>query len=478
MDELADIYFGSVGRGQPLLLNVPVTPEGVIAQEFVDRVQEFGHAIRSSFRENLAFAAGVTASSQRGEQFRVQNLLNNRSDLYWAANDTDRDPWLQVEFPAETTFDIVAIGECIALGQRIARFACEVRFKKHWKLLHSCGTIGAKRLLRSDLVTADAIRFTFSEFYAPPVIATVGAFRASPSFALGDGFLLELTNIESHRLEKTGEWVLENENIVTSVPQSTASFAFDGTKAWIVGTLDEGYGEMNVFVDNFLVRTVPCHSAVRQTRQLLFTSEDLADCRHVVRIESASAAPISIHNLYLLQNGGVGLFEVEAPALEVPKGENLTLRILRHGGTNGVASVSFQTLPGTAIDGANFVAQKSKVTFADGENVQTVVVQTVSSRKVTGNLTFFAEIVAPSDGAVLGVKRRMLITLTELKSQAGRLAQGVTMSHKTGGSITWIAASACCILLCCFVVFAMNRKDEVGSDELTSLIHGQRLYVL
>jgi alpha-L-fucosidase len=42
MDELTEIYFHSVGRGQPLLLNIPPTPEGVIAQEFVDRVQEFG----------------------------------------------------------------------------------------------------------------------------------------------------------------------------------------------------------------------------------------------------------------------------------------------------------------------------------------------------------------------------------------------------------------------------------------------------
>jgi alpha-L-fucosidase len=235
---------------------------------------------------------------------------------------------------------------------------------------------------------------------------------------------------------------------------------------------------MNVFIDDFLVKTVPCQSPFRQTRQLLFTSDDLADCPHVVRIESISAAPISIHNLYLLQNGGVGLFEVEAPSLDVPKGENLTLRILRRGGTNGPASVSFQTLPGTAIDGRNFVAQKSKVTFADGENVQTVVVQTVSSRRVSGNLTFFAEIVAPSHGAVLGVQRRMRITLTELSHQAARLARGVTVSQKADASTAWLAASACCIVICFFVVLAMNRKTHVETDELTSLIHGNRLYVV
>lgn len=50
MEELTDIYFKSVGRGQPLLLNVPPDTTGVLPQDFVDRVAELGRpsGIRSA----------------------------------------------------------------------------------------------------------------------------------------------------------------------------------------------------------------------------------------------------------------------------------------------------------------------------------------------------------------------------------------------------------------------------------------------
>jgi hypothetical protein len=179
-----------------------------------------------------------------------------------------------------------------------------VRTKKHWRVLHCGTTIGAKRLLRSELVSADAIRFTFVEYLAVPVISSVGVFRACAAFAKSNGMPFELTNIEAYRLKQTGNWLWDDENILSAAQKASASFAFKGTKAWIVGTTDEEYGDMNVFVDDFLVKMVVCKSPVRRTRQLLFRSEDLADCNHVIHVECVSSAPVAIHNLFLLQNGG------------------------------------------------------------------------------------------------------------------------------------------------------------------------------
>jgi alpha-L-fucosidase len=479
MDELRDIYFRSVGRGQPLLLNVPPTPEGVIAQDFVDRVQEFGQAIRNSFRDNLVGGPGVVAnaSSERGSLYRVGNVLNNDTELFWAVEERDEERWLVVEFPADVIFDVLAISEHIALGQRVVRFACEVREKKHWRLLHSGQTIGAKRLLRSELVTAEAIRFTFTECLAPPIISWVGAFRAYGEFAVRD-MCGDCTNVEANKLEKTGEWIWDNENIVSNEPAAGATFAFDGTKAWIVGTMDESYGGMRVFVDDFLVKTVTCQSSTRRLRQVLFASEDLADCRHVIRAESVSDAPVSIHNLYLLQNGGAGMFEIESPVYAVAAGDNVTIRILRHGGANGMASVTFQTLPGTALGGRNFVDLTSTVPFKDSENVRTIVIATIGGKKATNNLTFCGEIVAPSQGAVLGLQRKTNIVVTAATRPIARRTKGLAVTPKWRRSFLSLVLVVGGIMIGVVVWREHGRRSGATAEELSSLIHGERLYAV
>ena len=63
MEELTDIYFKSVGRGQPLLLNVPPDTTGVLPEDFVDRVSELGETIRDTFRTDLTKQEGVTAEA-------------------------------------------------------------------------------------------------------------------------------------------------------------------------------------------------------------------------------------------------------------------------------------------------------------------------------------------------------------------------------------------------------------------------------
>jgi alpha-L-fucosidase len=113
MKELMNIYFKSIGRGQPFLLNIPPTPEGVIAQKCVDRVQEFGQTIHNSFRENLVFNHDViaNASSQRGENYRAENVLNNNTGFYWVMNENDQESWPIVEFHGLVMFDVIAICE-------------------------------------------------------------------------------------------------------------------------------------------------------------------------------------------------------------------------------------------------------------------------------------------------------------------------------------------------------------------------------
>ena len=58
LEELIHIYCGSVGGNATFLLNIPPMPNGLLHENDVKRLEEFGAWKRSSFSENLAGHAG------------------------------------------------------------------------------------------------------------------------------------------------------------------------------------------------------------------------------------------------------------------------------------------------------------------------------------------------------------------------------------------------------------------------------------
>ena len=77
--ELMDIYFKSVGRGTPLLLNIPPNQDGKFADADVARLKEFRQTLDQLYSVNYAAGALVEADSTR------------RNSLYKASHLTDGD---------------------------------------------------------------------------------------------------------------------------------------------------------------------------------------------------------------------------------------------------------------------------------------------------------------------------------------------------------------------------------------------------
>jgi alpha-L-fucosidase len=71
------------------------------------------------------------------------------------------------------------VQENIAEGQRIAEAQLEYWDGSTWKLIKNFTTVGYKRLLRFDAVTASKLRLTVLRALAPAQIAEVGVYKAS-----------------------------------------------------------------------------------------------------------------------------------------------------------------------------------------------------------------------------------------------------------------------------------------------------------
>ena len=63
MEDLAGMYFNSVGHNSPLLVNIPPNDKGKVDDAILKRVAEFGKNIQDTFKENMAGHATVKALS-------------------------------------------------------------------------------------------------------------------------------------------------------------------------------------------------------------------------------------------------------------------------------------------------------------------------------------------------------------------------------------------------------------------------------
>jgi alpha-L-fucosidase len=165
VDQLMDIYLGSVGRGANLLLNVPVNREGLIAKEDSTRLMEFHQARARAFPTNLVSSATVLGNGKK-----VKQLTDGNNNTFWAA--PNKQASVELHWKQPTTVQYLVLREHLAVGQRVRAFQVDVWDNGQYVPLHKQTTIGNKRILTINKTTAK-IRITVSDTKAEPVLQEV-----------------------------------------------------------------------------------------------------------------------------------------------------------------------------------------------------------------------------------------------------------------------------------------------------------------
>ena len=188
LEKMMDIYYKTVGRNGTLILNFPVTPDGLIHPLDSIRGQEFGEMVKKVFECNLAEKAKVSASNTRGNsrRFKAGNVLDMNDESYWATDDGVTSASLTFDFGKSVTFNRFMVQEYIKLGQRVKDFSLEYFEDGQWIPLKDnitdgddgMTTIGRKRIICFDEVTTSKLRFTILDSKAAPVISNIGVYLA------------------------------------------------------------------------------------------------------------------------------------------------------------------------------------------------------------------------------------------------------------------------------------------------------------
>lgn len=177
LEKMVDIYYASVGRGYNFLLNLPVDRRGLVHENDIKRLMELKKVIEADFANNLVAQATVKASNER-KSFSAANAIDSNKNTYWATEDGVTNASLEFTFSKPTTFNRFLAQEYIALGQRVKNFKIEYEKDGQWQPIDAQTTIGYKRILRFEPVTATKFRFTILDAKAAPLISNIGIYNA------------------------------------------------------------------------------------------------------------------------------------------------------------------------------------------------------------------------------------------------------------------------------------------------------------
>lgn len=191
VNQLLNIYYTSVGRNSLLLLNVPPDTRGLIAAEDSLRLMEFRVALDSIFAHDLAQEAAFVISSNMQPGTAIQpwrasigqsntgesNLLDDNYDTYWMAENNGRRPEIELQFTEAQTLNRILLQEYIPLGQRVGAFHIDIMDASGtWKTIAEETTIGYKRIVLTEKVTASRVRIVIDQMRAQPILNHIGLY--------------------------------------------------------------------------------------------------------------------------------------------------------------------------------------------------------------------------------------------------------------------------------------------------------------
>jgi alpha-L-fucosidase len=148
VENMADLYFTSVGRNGKLLLNVPPTREGLLHSTDVARLAAFRERLSDLFQRDLA----------------------SRAQRNWSVT-SSRTAVFELDLGAPTEIALARLEEDIARGQSVMRYTVSGEIGNEWRVLSRGTTIGYTKLDRLTPATVRRVRVAIESLTTPEPIA-------------------------------------------------------------------------------------------------------------------------------------------------------------------------------------------------------------------------------------------------------------------------------------------------------------------
>jgi alpha-L-fucosidase len=155
VNDLLVTYDATVGRGAQLMLGIAPDNRGLIPDSDVNRLKEFGVALRQREANNLALHHRPTSPA-------IEAALDGDPDTFWSAAAGSHHAYLEVDFDRPATFDHALTMEWLNDGQHVEKYAIEIWDEKsgRWTHVAEAQAIGHKKIDGFAPVTASRVRLS------------------------------------------------------------------------------------------------------------------------------------------------------------------------------------------------------------------------------------------------------------------------------------------------------------------------------
>ncbi len=185
LSQMQSIYFTSVGRNTTMMFNIAPATSGLLDQQELDLLRQFGDWYRDLYRTNLLRGQPVVADTTWASPgWNASRALDDDLCTSWAADGAATSARLEVTPRSPITFTVISIREPIESGERAAAYHVEVRQNGVWNRAPVdasgaaiAGTvIGERQLWRLAPTTVDAIALVIDAARGVPAIAEFAAY--------------------------------------------------------------------------------------------------------------------------------------------------------------------------------------------------------------------------------------------------------------------------------------------------------------
>jgi len=139
LENLMDIYYRSVGHNSTLIMGLTPDPDGLLPEQDVARLKEWGVEIKRRFSDPLASTFGE----------------GNK---------------LEIKLDKDHPIDHLVLQEDISKGERIRKFTVEALVDKKWETVFTGSAVGHKLIIPMETVKTNRIRLVVEEAIDTPVI--------------------------------------------------------------------------------------------------------------------------------------------------------------------------------------------------------------------------------------------------------------------------------------------------------------------
>lgn len=176
VQDLMDIYIRSVGGNCTFLLNIPPTNEGLLHENDVRRLAEFGELLKASFEHDLVPDAKLSCQSIR-YGFGIENVKTDSYDSCYISG--TNDAVLGITLPEKQRLGYLVIKENITMSQRIESFAVDIAEHGGFREIYTGTTVGYKRIVPLNGAETDRVRIRILDSRTEPAVSFIGLYKAA-----------------------------------------------------------------------------------------------------------------------------------------------------------------------------------------------------------------------------------------------------------------------------------------------------------